>query len=554
MSYKNRASSQLQTRLFVAFEGGGAKGLVHIGALAALEKRNYRFSGISGTSAGAIIAALKAAGYSANEMLNTESGLSCLDNLDDWYGKKIKVTDLFGKYGWVKIKILLALYSALTNQHLRSWIQLAFLVNTVFIFVSYFFNYYTEIWYILMFTVTIISSIILGVIYFAVKAFEGLNELNVFKYYFNELLRAKLFPGQLKRTVFLGDFGKNGNPPLKVIAANIDGKIMRLFSSEDPFDNNIAAADVVAASICLPFIFKPHQVNGVNYLDGGIVSNLPVWPFDEERALDPDAKTIAFEIRPRSLNNSVAVKDSWLTSAIQTALFGASALNKRAVGEPVTVHLPTELDTLDFDASYARIRQTVLDAEESADLQISRTLIDIPNLYREACDLARASVSETMFAFVKRTTGVVIDGRTRIAVAVREPDALHSLRIKHCVGFENDTDEGILVPLDGSVVGEAWTTGRALIRRVPLPSANNLSSHSSRQLRRLVSKDITWFFAVPIFVANRNINHNSKPIFVVAVDGSAVLDEAVDVDALMLLLEPKVTTLFEGIASALLES
>jgi NTE family protein len=55
-------------RLFVAFEGGGAKALVHVGALKALEERGFEFKGVSGTSAGAIIAALKAVGYTADEI------------------------------------------------------------------------------------------------------------------------------------------------------------------------------------------------------------------------------------------------------------------------------------------------------------------------------------------------------------------------------------------------------------------------------------------------------------------------------------------------------
>jgi len=50
------------------FEGGGVKGIALIGALSRLEEEGVSFNRVAGTSAGAIIAALYAAGYSINEI------------------------------------------------------------------------------------------------------------------------------------------------------------------------------------------------------------------------------------------------------------------------------------------------------------------------------------------------------------------------------------------------------------------------------------------------------------------------------------------------------
>ena len=52
----------------LVFEGGGVKGIGLAGALATLEEREYLPQNIAGTSAGAITAALLAAGYSADEL------------------------------------------------------------------------------------------------------------------------------------------------------------------------------------------------------------------------------------------------------------------------------------------------------------------------------------------------------------------------------------------------------------------------------------------------------------------------------------------------------
>ena len=55
----------------MVFEGGGAKGMVFVGAMQEFEARGHSHDRLLGTSAGAITAALLAAGYSSDEMLNT---------------------------------------------------------------------------------------------------------------------------------------------------------------------------------------------------------------------------------------------------------------------------------------------------------------------------------------------------------------------------------------------------------------------------------------------------------------------------------------------------
>ncbi|HEU5380083.1 MAG TPA: patatin-like phospholipase family protein [Ktedonobacteraceae bacterium] len=49
-------------------EGGGVRGIAHVGALSVAEARGYRWQRCAGTSAGALVAALLAAGYTAAEL------------------------------------------------------------------------------------------------------------------------------------------------------------------------------------------------------------------------------------------------------------------------------------------------------------------------------------------------------------------------------------------------------------------------------------------------------------------------------------------------------
>jgi len=64
------------------FEGGGVKGIGLVGALAVVEEAGYTFMNVAGTSAGAIVAALLAAGYSATELKKIISELD-LSKLED---------------------------------------------------------------------------------------------------------------------------------------------------------------------------------------------------------------------------------------------------------------------------------------------------------------------------------------------------------------------------------------------------------------------------------------------------------------------------------------
>jgi NTE family protein len=62
-------------RCDAVFEGGGVKGSGLVGAIAVTEELGYEFCNVAGTSAGAIVAALVAAGYRADELRDIMQGL-----------------------------------------------------------------------------------------------------------------------------------------------------------------------------------------------------------------------------------------------------------------------------------------------------------------------------------------------------------------------------------------------------------------------------------------------------------------------------------------------
>jgi NTE family protein len=55
-------------KAFGVFEGGGAKGYAHVGALQAVEARGIELEAVAGSSIGAVIALLIAAGYTGDDL------------------------------------------------------------------------------------------------------------------------------------------------------------------------------------------------------------------------------------------------------------------------------------------------------------------------------------------------------------------------------------------------------------------------------------------------------------------------------------------------------
>jgi NTE family protein len=60
--------------VFVTMIGGLADGVVHISLLRICEQLDVRVLGYGGSSAGAVLAALAAAGYTADEILAPDAG------------------------------------------------------------------------------------------------------------------------------------------------------------------------------------------------------------------------------------------------------------------------------------------------------------------------------------------------------------------------------------------------------------------------------------------------------------------------------------------------
>lgn len=493
-------------RAFVAFSGGGAKGIAHIGALKALEKRNVRLLGLAGTSAGAIVAVLAAAGFRADDMVHGSSGATIINELQKIDVRISKARHLFGRGGWFRIRMA----RLILGIPLPIWVTLAvawFVPVALFVLVMRSFPSAGLDW-------LLAAWIFVGAAAFYLyrRTVGGLSDVKRFRNALATLLQQKMFPEEPGRVVLMSDFGKNRRPALKIVSANITKKRLELFSAERT--GKVPAADAVAASICLPFIFSPWNIGEDLHVDGGIVSNLPAWPFDEERELDPEAITISVEIESNGEDARPPGRHSWISHGLNTALFGSAELNHRVSGPAERLVLTTSFGLLDFNKSAADSAAEIAVIEERAGVQLDKSLFKLPDIYRDACKVTREF---TLDALGVPSGGSGKKPRVRVALGVLERNYSRSLRLSHSVGYEDDPDEGMLLPIEGSIAGAAWKRGKTVVERAPLPVALNLPGAANRFRRKMRWADVQWVMCVPIS------DETGDPMLVVQIDGNMTL-------------------------------
>jgi NTE family protein len=497
-------------RAFVALSGGGAKGVVHIGALKALEERDVSIAGVSGTSAGAIIAALVASGFRSTELVDPETGLTIMDQLRDVDPKLRKATDLFGG-GWPRIwlfRMVSRLPLPLAPLLIVGWL----IPLLTMLLISYLVP--THAWMLIT-----IGWAVAGLALFAMyrSLVGGLAHVGRFRNALATLLQRKLFPDEPGRIVTMRDFGIEGRPALKVVSANLSRRSLQLFSAERTPDTPVA--DAVAASICLPVIFRPWMIGDELHVDGGIVSNLPAWPFDEERELDPGALTIAVEIESRP-DRHLLGRFNWVAAAVPTALFGSGELNLRIAGQAEQLALPTTFELLDFDRGFAAVRQEVRDVALAAGVRLDKRLFRLPEIYRNACQVAQALALDGLGL---KPGGRGAAARVRVAVGRLERGYVHSLRLSHSVGFDDDTDELMLLPLEGSVAGAAWRRRDSMVEAYPLAPDFDLPGEANRLRRKSRWSEVKWVMCIPILDED-----SGEPRLLVQLDGNTELPPNAD--------------------------
>ena len=397
------------------FQGGGAKGIVHVGALAAVEELGIRIKGVAGTSAGAMIAALVAAGYSSAELLNTKDCSNIITSLGERFGLNTP-TDLFSRKGWAFIRVLRFVVP-------RAKWGLGALAVLIFLLAA------LEWWHPL-------SGVAVGVLLLFIgwRAYctisRGVSSVERVRAFIDHAIAAKS-RGRYSADVTFRHLRAFSTVPLKIVATNVTDQCVEVFSYERTPD--VAIADAVAASICLPVVFQPwsfscQRSTGVradvasrDFLDGGITSNLPVWTLDRERAAASDLPTIAFSIQPNHREGKPA--GHWAGALMSSIIAGSMEIHTRAVENMVHIPISCSLDLFDFDAKLKDLCEAVDKARDAVADVLGQQLTEFPTILRTGCQ----QIAKTAVALLRAEdrvwweNGALTTPRFKVAFAVQAP-------------------------------------------------------------------------------------------------------------------------------------
>ena len=395
-------------RAYAIFQGGGAKGFAHVGALRAAEERGIRFKGVAGTSIGAIVAALIAAGYRADELFAMDgrvpAGVLDIDPLE-----------VIDEADWREIEALGDAIAAFATRPMRRMR-----------------DKFVNLW---------LRQLQLAVAHRRILARlareYGMTGTAGLVSWLDRLLAAKLAPGPSGRVCF-GDLGV----PLRVVAADLVTGSTRIFGGSD--DAGMAVADAVAASACYPGVFAPVALGGSLFVDGGLVSNLPAWVFDAERRSDPgfvptfgirfvDAGVDAVDGR-----RSPADFLKFLRRLMDTAVSGASQLESRAIDDYYPVDLAVEVPTLSFSGLRARAPGMIERGRRDM-LRFFETTVGPQDPER----IRR--VLRVVAIVVRRRLG--LGGAVRAYVLMRVPVGTRA-RVFYSAGMERHADDRMVLELD----------------------------------------------------------------------------------------------------------
>lgn len=291
-----------------AFEGGGVRGAAYAGAYCAAVDAGIRFSRVAGSSAGAIVAALVAAGASPSSIRRRllETDFTALTAPAQAGAAPFK------KSGLPKVAVLARLIG-------NSWI----------------------------------SKIEAGGLYSSAALYlwieKSLEEV------FAE--QGKPVPS---RPIRFGDLAL----PLHIVATDVSQKRPKVWSREATPDESVALA--VQASCAIPVFFQPVTSGSSVLVDGGAVSNLPthVFPANKGHPGRFSDRTLAFRLRnstPSQLSQFEDAK-SYALGLADTLVASATYIQQSLQDFVYQIEIDTgDIAATDFNRMPREVRETLYD-------------------------------------------------------------------------------------------------------------------------------------------------------------------------------------------------
>ncbi len=322
---------------FGIFEGGGAKGIALVGALKAIHEAKIEFVGWGGTSAGAIVAALAAAGWTAGELEQLMLGKNFADFLDSRKGEpELTMADL--RNLWAELGPITNGLSEM-KPGICAQIRLARKLRN---------SPHLK-------TLRIVGK--------RLQENKGIFAGEEFKRWMFEQLESKLAHKRFSFSDLCQMKGetrkKNGEldplpEPLYVVSTHHLTKTARIYGRSH---SDVPIAEAVRASMAIPFFFEPFD----NQVDGGLISNFPSWVFDEHKETYGSLPTIGVRLVSKSSDPDPKSLSDFLGAIVSSGLEGKDELE--AEGRKDLFIIPIDITDLKigtFDLDLSRSQREAL--------------------------------------------------------------------------------------------------------------------------------------------------------------------------------------------------
>ncbi len=226
------------------FEGGGVKGTAFLGALRCFDDAGVQFRKVAGTSAGAITAAMVAAGFTVDELEQTVIGAldyegQILSEKTSWLIMNGSPSDDLKNFHWMLLRLLLA------RKH-------------------------------------------------------GQYSSRPFKEWLSGHLNAKLPTFERFSPARQAGLAWYQERDLKVVVSDISRKEMQVLPTDLPDygqePTQFSVAEAVRLSMSIPLFFEPGRLQDSMIVDGGLLSNFPLWIYDAEPGERPCCPTFGFRL------------------------------------------------------------------------------------------------------------------------------------------------------------------------------------------------------------------------------------------------------------------
>ncbi len=304
----------------LVLEGGGVKGIALVGAISMLAERGYQFQKVAGTSAGAIVGALVAAGLPAAELEETMRSLDYESFRDE------SPLDRLGPLG--KATSLLLESGIYEGEYLRAWLGDTLAAH--------------------------------GVRTFADLLLEDPgSDLPAERAYRLVIMASDLSHRRLRRLPW--DYPIFGMPC-----------------------SDVPVVDAVRASMSIPFFYEPVKLRDETtgedtwLVDGGMLSNFPVDVFDRTDGVPPRWPTFGIKLSARA--NALAQQEPPVRGAVSMTRAMVSTMtgffDHLHLDEPSTLARTIFVDTLGVRSTDFSLDHDTQQALFASGQDAARTFLD----------------------------------------------------------------------------------------------------------------------------------------------------------------------------------